>query len=135
MGNNWELIRIIVDSGASDTVMPKTMCSDIPVRESAGSKAQMSYAAASGKPIYNEGERELLVMTEHGQERRLVMQVCDVNKCLLSVSKSNKAGNMVILDGDDSYIVNKYTGEEVKLHQDNGVFVMYAWVRPFTGPA
>ena len=115
--------------------MPKNLCASFPTRDSEGSKEGRSYAAAGGKPIYNEGERELLVMTEHGQARRLVMQVCDVNQCLLSVSKSNKAGNVVVLDGDNSYMKNKHTGEEVKLYQDNGVFVMYAWVRPFVGPA
>ena len=131
VSNQWELIRIIVDSGASDTVIPKHLCTSIPTRES----EKKSYAAASGKTIYNEGEKELHVMTETGQTRRLVMQVCDVNQCLLSVSQSNKAGNVVVLDGENSYMKNKYTGEEVKLYQDNGVFVMYACVRPFAGPA
>jgi hypothetical protein len=30
VSNQWELIRIIVDSGASDTVIPKHLCTSIP---------------------------------------------------------------------------------------------------------
>ena len=38
LGNGWEMIRIIVDSGVSETVMPRDLCPMIKIRESPGSR-------------------------------------------------------------------------------------------------
>ena len=37
--SEWVLIEVIADSGACETVMPKSLCGNIRLRESAGSKA------------------------------------------------------------------------------------------------
>ena len=106
----------------------------IPTRESVGSRDKQEYRAANGHTIFNEGEKEVLVLTQHGQQRRLVMQVCDVTKPLMSVSKSNAQGNIFVFDGDNSYMQCKKTGETTRIREEGGVFVLYAYVRPFTGP-
>ena len=133
-GSGWELIRIVVDSGASETVMPRDLCPMIKTRESPGSRDKQEYRAANGHTILNEGEKEMLVLTQHNQQRRLIMQVCDVTKPLMSVSKSNAQGNVFVFDGDDSYMQCKKTGETTRIREEGGVFVLYAYVRPFTGP-
>ena len=62
----------------------------------------------------------------------MVMQVCDVNQGLLSVSKATASGNRVIFDQDGSYIENKLSGERTWLHQKNGMYTLKLWVkRPF----
>ena len=132
--SGWEMIRIVVDSGASEIVVPRDLCPMIETRESVGSRDKQEYRAANGHTIVNEGEKEMLVLTQHGQQRRLVMQVCDVTKPLMSVSKSNAQGNIFVFDGDNSYMQCKKTGETTRIREEGGVFVLYAYVRPFTGP-
>ena len=95
----WEMLRMVVDSGASETVLPKEACQHVPTRASVGSLAGKTYAAANGGEIRNEGEKLMMVVTETGEKRQLTMQVCEVNKALLSVSKVCKAGHRVIFDG------------------------------------
>jgi hypothetical protein len=132
--SGWEMIRIVVDSGASETVVPRDLCPMIQTRESVGSRDKQEYRAANGYTILNEGKKEISVLAQHGQQRRLVMQVCDVTKPLMSVSKSNAQGNIFVFDGDNSYMQCKKTGETTRIREEGGVFVLYAYVRPFTGP-
>ena len=54
----WQEIKITVDSGASDTVMPLSLCADIPVLASMQSKSGLEYEVANGASIPNEGERK-----------------------------------------------------------------------------
>jgi hypothetical protein len=41
----------------------------------------------------------------------------------------NQGGNMVVLDGKNSYMVNKRTGIKTPIREENGQFAMYIWVR------
>ena len=81
-------------------------------------------------------------MTLEGvREGRFTFQAAPVRKPLLAVSSVNDKGNVVIFDGDASYIipgrgsplvaklrklVNDIPGK-VKLHRKNGVYNMRAW--------
>ena len=128
----WEEIELAVDSGASESVAPKTMPETIATVEGASSKRGVMYEVASGHQIPNEGEKKFTAVTEEGQERKLTLQVCDVNQGLLSVSKMTQAGNRVVFDQDGSYVENKLNGERTWLHDKNGMFLMKLWVkRPF----
>ena len=87
---------------------------------------------ASGHRIPNEGEKKLTAVTEEGTSKKMVLQVCDVNQGLLSVSKATAAGNRVIFDDDGSYIENKVSGERTWLKKQNGMYMLKLWVeRPF----
>ena len=88
----------------------------------------MHYWAASGEPIFNEGEREVRCRTLDGFERTLVFHVCDVTKPLGRVSRICSKGNRVVLDEEGSYIMQKATGHKVPLVQRDGVYVLEAWV-------
>ena len=78
------------------------------------------------------GEKGFSAVTEGGQEKRLIMQVCDVNQGLLSVSKAIASGNRVIFDQDGSYIENKLSNGGTWVHQRNGMYTLKLWVkRPF----
>ena len=130
--NEWELIEVIVDSGASSSVLPIGMCTNYELQESPGSKCGQCFAGANGDPIHNTGERVLYIVTDEGHHKKLTMQVCDVRKPLLSASSCNANGTFVVLDGPESYMQNKRTGEKSKIHQNNGVYCIYMWVKPFT---
>ena len=56
------------------------------------------------------------------------VQVTEVNKALLSVSRIVKAGNRVVFDEDGSYIEDKSTGEWIDLRERNGLYHLTMWV-------
>ena len=56
------------------------------------------------------------------------MTCADVRKVLGSVNKMNMGGNVVVLDGDKSYMCNKKSGQKTKIHYEDGQYVMYIWV-------
>ena len=60
----WVLIDVIADSGACETVMPKGLCANIALKESAASKAGVEYEVASGKAVPNLGERHCEIYCE-----------------------------------------------------------------------
>ena len=59
--------------------------------------------------------------------KRLVAQVADANKALLSVSKIVVAGNRVVFD-EESYIEDKTTGEWIDLSERDGLYTVNMWV-------
>ena len=60
----------------------------------------MYYLSASGDPIPNLGEKNVMLMTESGEHRQMRYQVAPVTKPLGSVSKICKAGHIVVFDDD-----------------------------------
>jgi hypothetical protein len=56
------------------------------------------------------------------------MQVCDVNKSLLSVRRVTGAGNRVVLEKDSGYIENTTTGERIHLAMKEGMYMLRMWV-------
>ena len=130
----WEEIEFSVDSGATETVAPDTMPTSIPTVPGVASRRGVEYEAANGATIPNEGEKRFTAFTEDGHEKGMVVQICDVNQGLLSVSKLNAAGNLVVFDDADSYIQNKKSGEKTWMRRNGGMFTLKMWVRrPFGG--
>ena len=126
--NGWEKVRLQVDSGAIDTVAPKTVGRHLPVRETEAVKRKMGYVAANGTKIANYGERILRGLNEEGKELSMVVQVADVIKPLASVHRMNEAGNVVVLDGEDSYTLNKQTGNVTPIAWEDGRFMFDMWI-------
>ena len=118
------------DSGASDTVAPEDFFTDYPLEESPGSRSNVWYVGAGGERIKNQGQRQILILTKEKHLRWLTVQVARVKKLLGSVSKNNDCGQRVVYDTDDSYIMDKVTGEKVHLERAKGVFKYDAWVVP-----
>ena len=128
----WEGITMYVDSGATETVMPDGMLMSVNTREGVTSRQGIMYEVANGVRIANLGEKEFIGITEDGQEKQLVAQVCEVNKALLSVSTAVKAGNRVVFDEDGSYIENRETGQIIWLVEEGGMYALKMWVKsPF----
>ena len=95
-----------VDSGAVDTVAPKHIGRAFKLCETATSKNNVGFVAANGSRIDNYGERKVSGYTEDGTGISLRMTCADVQKVLGSVHRMNKGGNVVVLDGDASYMQN-----------------------------
>ena len=125
-----------MDSGAADNVLPRRMVrgKHNKIRPSAASRAGVHYVTASANRIPNEGETDLKFFTSEGKDLNWLFQVAEVNKVLASVSYLVDGNHRVVFDKDEktgqdlSCIINKATGEEVKMRRDNNVWVIDAYV-------
>ena len=93
------------------------------------SKAGKGYVAANGSKIANYGEKKVLGFTDDWTGISMNTQCADARKTLASVHRMNQGGNAVMLDGKDSYLVNKATGKKTKIEYEDGQYVMYVWVK------
>ena len=84
-GDEWELIKVNVDSGAIDTVGPKGIATAFKMRSTPASRNGLSYRAANGTPIKNEGEKHIVGLTSDWSPINFVMQIAEVSKPLGSV--------------------------------------------------
>lgn len=117
-----------VDSGAADHVIPKGWVAFVRILESLGSRMGVTYIAANGSKIHNEGEQKIPFMTREGSWMEFVFQVAKVNKPLLSVSKLIDSDMRVVFDKEGSYVYNKRTDDIVRIKRERGVFVLEAFV-------
>ena len=65
---------MIVDSGAAETVMPISWCTEHKPEETQAQKSQHWYTAADGGSIYNEGQQTSTLTTSEGMMRKMTLQ-------------------------------------------------------------
>ena len=70
------------------------------------------------------------MVTRERALRGITFQAAGVKKGLLSADKMNECGHMVVLDGDNSFIVHKTSGDINRLRREDGNFMMDVWVPP-----
>ena len=107
MASEWTPMPqpLVVDSGAAETVIPRTWFPNHKTVESEGSKRGVFYTTADGCTVENEGEKTLIMSAADGaQLRRVTFHAANVNKALGSVSKMVRNGNRVVFDTSGSYI-------------------------------
>ena len=113
----WQEIEMVVDSGATETVVGTDMLTHIATTEGDACRRGVQYEVASGELIDNLGEKKFVVHSEGGHKRGMTAQVCDVNKALLSVKRMVVAGNRVVFDPKGSYIEDADTNERIQLKE------------------
>ena len=123
---------MLVDSGASETVVPPHSVSSVEVVPSDASRRGVMYEVANGSRIPNLGEKSFRASTEAGQVRDLKAQVADTNRPLLSVSRLVAAGNTVVFSPSASYIQDE-AGEKIQLEAGNGMYSVKLWVAAAKG--
>ena len=126
---------ITVDSGAADNVMPRRLLRrGMKMRPSQASRAGVHYVAANSARIPNEGEADFIFQDKDGKNHSWTFQVAEVNKVLASVSAMVDSGHRVVFDRDDatgtdlSFIINKKTGNSIRMRRDRNVWVIDAFV-------
>ena len=131
------------DTGACDTVMLKVRYEGILIYPSAQSERGMLYEVANKQIIRNFGERRVEVWTEGAHKSRsMAIQVADVHKPLLSLSRSADMGFESRFGKYYGCLVDTQTGEMTPLHRQGQLYMLRAWVRganvnpdpPFGGP-
>jgi len=125
----WEEIDMAVDSGATESVIGEEMLMNVEMKEGEATRRGVQYEVASGSLIPNLGEKKFMAVDEQGVERRMTVQVCDVNKPLLSVHKIVQAGNEVVFSRHGSYVKHEATGEKMHLRETGGMYMLKLWAR------
>ncbi len=110
----WIKISPTVDSGADEHVIPVGSFEGVKLQESEGSKAGRRYVTANGQNVPNTGEKVVPMMTNEGLPLRVAWQVTDVVKPLLSVSKLEERGHIVIMGGGRPQTASKGSRDEVE---------------------
>ena len=127
---SWEKMEIIIDSGATVSVMPPSAAACYPVAQGAASRAGVCYEVANGQELPNLGEKFMAVLTSEGTVRGHLSQVADVSKPLQSVRAMMMSNHAVIFDNEGSYSLNKDTGEKNAIEDDGTNFKMIQWIIP-----
>ena len=84
----------------------------------------MKYVTANGSYMMNKGEKEVKVRTTEGHKCMLKMQVTDVNKPLMSVSRICDAGHTVTFNREGGVIEHKASGQKTEFKRVNNVYRM-----------
>ena len=126
---DWESIEFAVDSGASETVLAEHMVSSVMTRPNAASARGVKYEVANGETIPNLGQKELCCITDgEGLRRKVIAQVCDVSKPLMSVHRLVMAGNTVVFGPEGSYIQDGDTLDKIWLQEQGGMYMAKMWI-------
>jgi hypothetical protein len=132
--DEWVLIDFTVDSGACVTVMPSGLCSGIPILDNDLSKNGVEYEVANGESIANLGERRCQVMTVGSMApKRIVFQVADVRKPLLSITACSDMGYDCYLGKEGGSLRNRVTGEVIPLERRGSLYSLRMWARQDPG--
>ena len=130
VNEEWIEFELCADTGACDTVMPRATCSKIPIRASLQSLRVVEYQVADGNTIPNLAERRRLTWTEDAtQARHINMQVADVHKPLLSLSRCTDMGFESLFGRTMGALIDEETGEVVPVKRQGKLYMPHRWLR------
>ena len=136
-GTDWIEVELTADTGACDTVMPRSMAQHIPIQPSLQSIKSMMYEVADGNEIPNLGERRCVMWTESATEaRKINLQVADVHKALLSLSRCADMGFESRFGRRAGALIDEESGEVIPLQRKGNLYVLKCWLKaaPFGRP-
>ena len=96
---------MVVDAG--EKVMPRSMFTDIGIRQTERSKNGKGLKGPGGENIKNYGLQIMSARTPEGFGRKSTWQVADVRRLLVSASHIIQAGNDLFIGKDEAYIMNR----------------------------
>ncbi len=123
----WKKMTITVDSGATISVIPENIASELPVTDSKASIHKTKFRAANGGIITSRGRREVHGRTDDGIACKVGFEVCGVTKTLGAVCEMIDSGNKVVFDSAGCYILNKKTMKKTELTRRGGAFEFDVW--------
>ena len=131
----YEMISMMVDSGASETVASDKEFASYPLTPTTATGTTYSSAAEKQfEDIVNIGEKVVETVDEHGNVNWAKFQICkglSKGKILGSVSRLVQANHTVVFRDPawGSYIENNLNGYRTYLRQENGSYYLDLWVR------
>ena len=125
---------MVVDSGAADNVVPRSMFPEIGIRQTERSKDGKGFKGPGGENIKNNGQQDMSVRTPEGSVRKSTWQVTDVRRPLVSASHIIQAGNGLLVGKDEAYVMNRKKKEKSMLRKEGNVYVLDLFVRVHAQP-
>ena len=119
----------MVDSGAAENVMPRSMFPEIWIRQTERSKNGKGFKGPGGENIKNYGQQVMSIRTPEEFVRKSTWQVADVRRPLVSASHIIQAGNDLFIGNDEAYIINRKKKEKSMLRKEGNVYVLDWFVR------
>ena len=135
---------MILDSGASVSVVPPSVGGDYEIVQGEAAMAGVRYEIADGSQIPNLGEKFLQIVTRENTRRGIKVEIADIAQALQSVRSLVKTGHKVVFgdgpDGTAHYIEHSVTGEVNWVEDDGRNYLMSYLIAPkesagFTRPA
>ena len=123
----WVKEEAVVDSGATDCVTSRKRFPHVSVMSTEESRRGETWSCAGGKTIKKEGQMHLAWRTSEGSRKTSVFKVGAVSKTLISVSRLHETGHDVHLTMKDPKIINRKSGEVIKLKRVRGMFILDMW--------
>ena len=123
----WVKEEAVVDSGATDCVTSRKRFPHVSVMSTEESRRGETWSCAGGKTIKKEGQMHLAWRTSEGSRKTSVFKVGAVSKTLISVSRLHETGHDVHLTMKDPNIINRKSGEVIKLKRVRGMFILDMW--------
>ena len=128
--DGWVEVEMCADTGACDNVMPQNMLSHVQVVPSEQSKAGVLYEVANRQTIPNLGERRLLMWPETSESpKKITMQVADVHKALLSLSRCADMGYESRFGKWAGALIDSVSGEVIPLQRKGNFYTLKVWVK------
>ena len=114
--------------------MPSALCTGIAILENDLSKNGVEYEVANGESIANLGERRCQVMTIGSMApKRIVFQVADVHKPLLSITACSDMGYDCYLGKEGGSLRDRVTSEVIPLERRGSLYSLRMWIRQDPG--
>ena len=123
-------IKSVLDSGATDSCAPDTMCIEVRSKASEGSRRGQMYTAAGGKKLANEGEKDICMVTGDGHAVMTNWQTVDITRPLSSVRQICMQGNRVVFGAQGGVIQHLESGKETHFGVEDNVYVLDLWLPP-----
>ena len=113
-GTQWtcKKVTLVVDSGAAENVMLRSMLPEIGIRQTERSKNGKGFKGPGGENIKNCGQQIMSVRNPEGVVRKSTWQVADVRRPLVSASHIIQAGSDLFIGKDEAYIMNSKKASE-----------------------
>ena len=125
----------MVDSGAAEKVMPRSMFPEISTEETERSRNGKGFKGPGGEHIRNYGQQVMSVRTPEGFVRKSTWQVANVRRLLVSASHITQAGNDLFIWKDETYIMNRWKKEKSMLRKEGNMHVLDLFVKVPPGAA
>ena len=133
-GGEWVEMEVTVDSGACNTVMPVSSCSFkvLPLYQC---RHEMEYEVAHGASIPNLGERKCIICIPGSlEEKRITLQIADVHKLLLSLTRAADAGYDCFLKDTGGALIPRLGGDRFSIRWKGTLYVTRCWVKSDSDP-
>ena len=124
----WKKVTVVVDSGAAENVMPRSMFPEIGITQTERSKNGKGFKGSGGEHINSYGQQIMSVRTSEGFVRKSTWQVADVRTLPVSVSHIIQAGNDLFIGKDEVSIMNRKKKESM-LRKEGNVYVLDLFVK------